>query len=191
MTGSPFRKDSPSDIIIAQPQTDDKAIAPVEERFPTAMVEGATSLPEVFRAWKERWGLEPKEVTAEQVLQRVTLVHDPLKGELTWKTENLDGLGAMLQAVEATVLMPCVITAEGALSIAQYFTQGPGRLDIGTGEAGLIIGFRDGRLVWDWQPKDVPCPKIVAKKLLAALLLSMIAEDTGLPIERILKAFGM
>ncbi|MBI3385760.1 hypothetical protein HY031_01600 [Candidatus Gottesmanbacteria bacterium] len=133
--------------------------------------------------------MEPVEVARADTIQRITIEHDPLDGKLTWKTSGpMDGLMAQLLAVNAAVLMPSIIVGDAAVSIAQYFTTGKGRVDLGTGTAAVMIGFQDGKLVLDWTPKDAP---IAAKKLLAAALLFMIAKDAGLPMERLLKSFGM
>ena len=155
--------------------------------FPTAQVPGATSLNQVFAQWKKR-GLEPVEVTRDQTVQRIIIEHDPLDGKLTWKTEGpMDGLMTQLLTVNALVLMPSVIVGDAAVSIAQYFTSGKGRIDLGTGTAAVMIGFENGKLVLDWTPKDAP---IAAKKLLAAALLFMIARDGGLPLAEILGSLG-
>lgn len=151
-----------------------------------AQVPGATSLNQVFAQWKKR-GLEPVEVARADTIQRITIEHDPLDGKLTWKTSGpMDGLMTQLLTVNALVLMPSLVVGDAAVSIAEYFTTGKGRIDLGTGTAAVMIGFQDGKLVLDWTPKDAP---IAAKKLLAAALLFMIAKDAGLPIERLLKIF--
>lgn len=156
------------------------------ELFPAAQVPGATSLNQVFAQWKKR-GLKPVEITDGDQLQRITITHDPLKGKLKWETQgSLDGLIATEIITNAAFLMPAILTAEGAFSIAEYFTKGPGQLDLGTGTAAVMIGFQNGKLVLDWTPKDAP---IAAKKLLAAALLFMIAKDAGLPLEKILTTF--
>ncbi len=160
---------------------------PAGELFPHAQVPGAKSLQEVFDEWKRR-GIKPVEITEGEQLQRIVITHDPIKGELKWETKGpMDGLMASLLTLNATMLMPAIVTADAALSIAEYFTRGPGQLDLGTGTAAVMIGFQDGRLVLDWTPKNAP---IAAKKLLATALLFMIAKDAGLPIERLLKLFG-
>lgn len=157
-------------------------------KYPTAHVPGAQSLGDVFAEWQER-GFTPVEVTRDQVLQRIEIIHDPLKGELTWKTSgSLDGLGMTLLATQATMLMPAILTADGAMSICEYFTRGQGQLDLGTGEAAVMVAFKDGRLALDWQPKETP---IAAKKLLAAALLFLLARDAGLPIERLAESLGV
>lgn len=157
------------------------------ELFPAAQVPGAKSLAEVFAAWKKR-GLKPVEITEGEQLQRIIITHDPLKGELKWETRGpLDGLMATEMIANAAFLMPAILTAEAAFSIAEYFTRGAGKLDLGTGTAAVMIGFQDGKLVLDWTPKDAP---IAAKKLLAAALLFMIAKDAGLPLENLLKSLG-
>lgn len=169
--------------------TKKKAIAVSKKQgmFPMAQVPGATSLNQVFAQWKKR-GLEPVEVSRAETIQRITIEHDPLDGKLTWKTEGpMDGLMTQLLTVNALILMPSLIVADAAVSIAEYFTTGAGRIDLGTGTAAVMIGFQDGKLVLDWTPKDAP---IAAKKLLAAALLFMIAKDAGLPLEKLLKSLG-
>lgn len=167
-----------------------KSIVPVKPKFPNAMVPKAKTELSVYSWWKKKWGLEPKEITREEALQEVRIVHDPLKGEITWTTKNLDGLGTILQTVEATVLMPALISADAAISICEYFTQGQGQLDLGTGEGGVVVALKDGKLKIDWAPKDVPAPTVAAKKLLAVALLYLISKDAGLPIENILRVIN-
>jgi hypothetical protein len=163
------------------------AVSKKPELFPAAQAPGATSLKDVFAQWKRR-GLEPVEVTRAETIQRITIEHDPLDGKLTWKTSGpMDGLMTQLITVNALMLMPSLIVADAAVSIAGYFTTGKGRVDLGTGTAAVMIGFENGKLVLDWQPKDAP---IAAKKLLAAALLFMIAKDAGLPMENLLKSLG-
>ncbi len=163
-------------------------IIPAGEAFPNAMVPGAQTMSDVLAVWK-LCGLKPVQITDGDQLQRITLTHDPLRGELKWETQGpLDGLLATEMIANAALLMPAIITADGALSIAEYFTRGPGQLDLGTGEAGVVVVFKEGRMALDWEPKDAP---IAAKKLLAAALLFMVARDAGLPIERLLAALGM
>lgn len=157
------------------------------ELFPAAQVPRAKSLAQVFEEWKKR-GLEPVDVARADTIQRITIEHDPLDGKLTWKTQGpMDGLMTQLLTVNALMLMPSLIVADAAVSIAGYFTTGPGKVDLGTGTAAVMIGFENGKLVLDWQPKDAP---VAAKKLLAAALLFMIAKDAGLPMENLLNALG-
>lgn len=99
----------------------------------------------------------------------------------------MDGLMTQLLTVNALMLMPSLIVADAATSIAGYFTTGKGRIDLGTGTAAVMIGFENGKLVLDWTPKDAP---IAAKKLLAAALLFMIAKDARLPMENLLESLG-
>lgn len=163
------------------------AISKKTEIFPAAQVSGAKSLKQVFAEWKKR-GLEPVEVARADTIQRIIIEHDPLDGKLTWKTQGpMDGLMTQLLSINALVLMPSLVVGDAAVSIAEYFTTGKGKVDLGTGTAAVMVGFQDGRLVLDWTPKDAP---LAAKKLLAAALLFMIAKDAGLPLENLLKAMG-
>lgn len=162
------------------------AVSKKPDLFPMAQVPGATSLNQVFAQWKKR-ELKPVEVTRAETIQRITIEHDPLKGELKWETQGpLDGLIATEIITNAAFLMPAILTADGAFSIAEYFTKGAGQLDLGT--AAVMVGFQNGKLVLDWTPKDAP---IAAKKLLAAAMLFMIAKDAGLPMENLLKSLGL
>ncbi len=155
-----------------------------KEEFPLAQVPSATSLEEVFAAWKER-GLKPVELTQEETVQRIVIEHDPLKGKLKWTASpNMDGMGVVLHAAEATILMPAVVTAEGAVSIAEYFLRGEGKIDLGTGSAAVMLAFKDGRLAIDYEPKTNG--DVAAKKMLAAAFLSLVAKDAGIPIENII-----
>lgn len=159
-----------------------------KELFPTAQAAGALTESDVFARWRER-GMEPVEVTPEQTIQRIVIEHNTLTGELKWTcSPNMDGLMAILNATRTAVLMPSLLVGDAAMSLCEYFTSGAGQLDLGTGKAAVVIGFDNGRMVLDWQPKDAP---IAAKKLLAAALIFMVAKDAGLPIERLMKAMGM
>lgn len=145
-------------------------------------------LPEVLAEWRAR-GLTPTEITDGEQLQRITITHDPLRGQLKWETKGpLDGLIATELIADAALLMPAVVVGDAAVSIAEYFTRDEGRLDLGTGQATVIVAFSNGRLALDWQPKEAP---IAAKKLLAAALLYLVARDAGLPLENLLRALGM
>lgn len=166
----------------------DTALVQRDTKFPTAQVDGAVSLAAVLEAWKER-GLEPVDIARSDTVQKITIEHDPLDGKLTWSvTGNMDGLMAQLLAVNALVLMPSLIVGDAVMSIAEYFTTGAGRIDLGTGEAAVVIAFKEGRLSMDSMPKDNP---IAVRKLMAAALLYLLAQDNGNPTERFLKAFGM
>ena len=102
----------------------------------------------------------------------------------------MDGLIACEMITNAAFLMPAILVVDGAMSIAEYFTNGVGQLDLGTGEAAVMIAFKNGRLAIDWTPKEAPAPTIAAKKLLAIALLRLIAEDAGLPMERLMRLFA-
>ncbi len=159
-----------------------------KQQFPLAQVPGATSVEEVFSAWKNR-GFKPIEITQEAAIQRIEITHDPLKGELNWKSSNnMDGLGVILIATQALCLMPSIIVADAAFSICEYFTRGEGQLDLGTGEAMVIIAFKEGRLALEWQPKDSP---VAAKKLLASALIYMLSKDAGLPLDKLFTSLGL
>lgn len=126
-------------------------------------------------------GLEPKEITEDQALQRIIITHNPLKGQISWETKNLDGLAAILTAIEATVLMQAIVTARGAVSLCTEFTRGDKQLDLGTGEAVAVVAFKDSRLIWDGKPN-----RLAVKRLLAAVLLGLIAQDDGEPFEQLI-----
>jgi hypothetical protein len=158
----------------------DTSLVNIKERFPSAQVQGARSLQEVLDAWEKR-GLNPVELTTEETIQRITIEHDPLNGKLTWTiSRNMDGLMATLIATNTLVLMPSLIVSETVKSIATYFVEGEGRGDLGSGEAMVLIAFKDGRLVIDSMPKD---NKIAIRKLLAATLITLLAQDNRNPIE--------
>ncbi len=154
------------------------------ERYPFAQVQGAQSMQDVLEAWKER-GWKPVQLSIDDLIQTVKISLNPKNGDLSWEcsANMVDGLMATLLATEATFLMPSLVTAEGAISLAEYFARGEGRPDLGTGEAMVIIGFKDGKLKIDWEPKDRP---IACKKLLAMALMCLLISDTQkLPMERI------
>ena len=158
------------------------------DKFSTALATGALTESDVFAQWRGR-GLEPVEVTPEQTIQRIVIEHHTLTGELRWTcSPNMDGLMAILNATRTALLIPSLLVGDAAMSLCEYFTSGAGQLDLGSGKAVVVIGFDNGRLALDWQPKDSP---IAAKKLLAAALIFMVAKDAGLPIERLMSAMGI
>ena len=164
-----------------------KAIAPVQEAFPTSMVPGAKSLPDVLRGWKDQWNFVPKEMSEEDIIQRIVIEYDPLKGTISWiPSKNMDGLGQMLTTMEAWLSMPSIIVGDALLNMIGYYLSSEGRIEIGTGQAAVIIGFEDGRLFSDSHPKDVPVPEIAEKKLLVGRLLYLLAKSQNLPGEQIL-----
>ena len=150
------------------------AIEPRREMFPMAGVPGATDLTEVIEAWKER-GLEAEEISRADTLQQIVTSHDPLNGQLTWKTSGpMDALMAVWLAVNT------------AISIGEYFTQGTGRVDMPTGEVVVIMGFKNGRLSIA-QPEG---NQLAAEKLLTNVLRYFWARSNGNPVERFAQAFG-
>ena len=170
--------------ILEQPT---QAVEPRRELFPMAQVPGATTLAEVEQAWKAA-GLKMEEASRADLLQRIEIIHDPLDGKITVNTHGPQS-GAMVQLliINALVLMPSIIVADAAMNMLEYFTTGPGKIDMEAGEAKVIVGFKDGRLVLGFDPPD---KQIAAEKLLARALLYLFAKNNGLPLERFLRAFG-
>src|SRR3990167_7776098 len=121
-----------TDILVDEQHS--QAIEPRRELFPASQVAGATSVADVLAAWKEQ-GLEPQDVARADTLQRISIEHDPLDGKLKWTTSGpMDGMMAILLAVQT------------AISMGEYFLQGAGRVDMPSGEAAVVIAFKDGRL---------------------------------------------
>ena len=181
---------SPVDII----SQNGKEIVPIAEAFPTAMVPGAKSLPDVVRGWKDQWNFVPKEMSEEDIIQRIVIEFDPRLdpitgvGKISWTpSKNMDGLGQMLVTTEAWLSMPSIIVEDALLSMIDYYLSSEGRIEIGTGQAAVIIGFEDGRLFSDSHPKDVPVPETAEKKLLVARLLYLLARAQGKPAEQIMQ----
>ena len=164
-----------------------QAIEPRRELFPHAGVPGVISLAEIEAAWTAR-GLKMQEANRADLLQRIEIVHDPLDGQITVNTHGPQS-SAMVQLlmINAIVMMPCLIVADATMSMLEYFTTGPGKIDMETGEAKVFIGFKDGRLVVGIDPPD---NQLAAEKLLGRALLYLLAKSNGLPLERFLKAFG-
>ena len=164
-----------TDTELATVEQPTQAVEPRREMFPMAQVEGATDIAQVLAAWKER-GLEPQDVSRADTIQRITIEHDPLDGKLSWKSSGpMDALMTIWLAVNA------------AISIGDYFTNGAGRADMPTGEAAVVIAFKDGRLSIDTLPKDEP---LAAEKLLTSVLAYLWAKNNGHPVERFLRVFG-
>ncbi len=163
------------------------ALIKINNRYPMAQVPNAQSSTDVLAEWKRR-GFTWQELTREQALQTILIEHDPLDGKMViTPSKNMDGLLIILHAAEAAFLVPAVLVADAAQSIAEYFTVGKGQVDLGTGEAMVVVVFKDGRLAVDFEPRDAP---IAAKKLLAVALLRMIAQDAGLPIQNLFGALN-
>jgi len=122
--------------------------------------------------------------TEAETVQRIVITHDPLNGQLKWTiSPNMDGLMATLLATNTLALMPALVVADAAVSIAEYFTTGEGRADLGTGEAAVMIAFRNGRLAVDSLPAN---NKTALRKLLATTLMALLAADDGHPLEGVL-----
>ena len=165
-----------------------QAIAPIQEAFPAAMIPGAKSLPAVLHGWKEKWNFVPQEMSEEDIIQRIVIEFNPLKGEISWTpSKNMDGLGQMLTTMEAWLSMPSIIVGDALLSMIDYYLSSEGRIEVGTGQAAVIIGFDNGRLFSDSHPKNVPVPEIAEKKLLIARLLYLLARAQGKPAEQIMQ----
>ena len=135
----------------------------------------AVSLAEMIEEWKDR-GLEPVEVARADTLQQIVIVNDPLDGTLTWKSSG---------PMDALQTVWLVVTA--AVSMGQYFTAGPGRVDMPTGECFMVIGFKDGRLSIQAHPQG---GQLAVEKLLATVLAYFWEKNNGRPVERFLRAFG-
>ena len=162
-----------TDILVDEQHS--QAIEPRRELFPAAQVAGATSVADVLAAWKER-GLEPQDIARADTLQRISIEHDPLDGQLKWTTSGpMDALMAIWLAVNA------------AISIGEYFSNGAGRVDMPSSEAAIVIAFKDGRLSFDSLPKD---NQLAAEKLLTNVLAYLWSKNNGNPVERFVKAFG-
>ena len=150
------------------------AIAPRREMFPNAGVQGAQDLQTVLAAW-EADGRVATEVSRADTLQQIITTHDPLDGELTWKSSGpMDALQTIWLAVMT------------AISIGEYFTQGAGRVDMPTGEVVVIMGYKDGKLSIA-QPSG---NQLAAEKLLTSVLAYFWAKNNSDPVERFLRAFG-
>ena len=164
-------------------------IAPSKERLPFCNVPGVTDLAG-FMEYCQQHNLTPTQVTQDEILHRVSATLDLKTGIIKgWEiSPNFpDGMMACLVAGEAVFLLPSLVMASAAMSLVEYFTKGEGHIDLGSGEAFVAIGFKDGKLSIQFEPHDKP---IALKKLLMAALLSVLASDAGMPMEKIWKLFG-
>jgi len=124
----------------------------------TAQVPGALSTAEVFAAWAER-GWEPELVTAEQLTQRVEVVHDRRSGIVTWASENIGEkvVGLLLDA---------------AYLAYRYWFKGHDRPRlIGQSNIAIICDGQELQLLFE--PTQDP---LQAKTMLAAALMHLMDE---------------
>ncbi len=129
-----------------------------EERFPMARTPGAQTLPEVFEQWQE-WGLEPVEVSQEQLRQLITIEHNALTQELTWRVERADGAQAL------------GILATAMWSMFQQFFKEKSRPRLTSGAARIAIQLDGDRLTVGLDRLDDP---VVVKGAVAAALWELI-----------------
>lgn len=128
------------------------------EQFPMAQVPGAQTLPEVFEAWQE-WGLEPVEVSQEQLRQLIVIEHNALTQELTWRVENADGAQAL------------GILTTAMWSMFQQFFKDKKRPYLKSGAARIAIQLEGDRLIVGLDRLDDP---VVVKGAVAAALWELI-----------------
>lgn len=133
-----------------------------DEKFPAAGVPGAQSLPEVFEAWTE-WGLEPVEVSEEQLRQTITIEHNAATRELTWRVERADGVQALGILVTAM------------WSMFQQFFKDKKRPRFRSGAARVAIQLDGDRLIVGLDRGDDPT---VIKGIVAAALWDIIERTT-------------
>ncbi len=128
---------------------------------------------EDFELWCAENGLKTQEVTRKEAMQRIIINHDPLDGEMSWKTEQVTGLAAM------------GIMAQAFISMYEEFSQGSMRVDLGTGSAKIAVVFEDGQMRIVSDNND-----IAVRRILAMALAYYIAKGKQQPLDGFAKAFG-
>lgn len=123
--------------------------------FPFAKVNGASSIQEVFEEWKKR-GLVPTQVTADQLVQEIHIEHDALTGALTVKRTKIDPLQAMS------------ILWESILVIAQNDLFSEPRTKLNSGNAAIALSLKGDTINAIHDPINDP---VVLKGLLLADLI--------------------
>lgn len=110
-------------------------------------------------------GLEPVEIATDDLEQRISISHNALTGQITWKTEKMDGVQAL------------GILASAAASMFGYFFKAQPRPKLTSGQAQVAVALEGDRLTVGLQP--LHDPMVVKGALLAALLEVMERSTAG------------
>lgn len=113
----------------------EKDLAEANGHFPHALVAHADTLEEVIEEWRDA-GLEPVEVSEEDLTSEITISATRHDGALTWEARNADGIRAL-----------------GLMSVAMRsmfheYVGGSGRhkLQRNTPDTKILINLADGNL---------------------------------------------
>lgn len=116
----------------------------------------------ILRQW-EAWGLQPTEVAAEDLEQRITIKHNALTQQVEWRTEKLDGVQAL------------GLLAQTMHSMFQYFVKDQARPRFTSGQAKVAVFLDGNRLTVGIDPLHDP---LVVKGALLAALWEVMERST-------------
>lgn len=111
----------------------------------------------------EAWGLQPTEVAAEDLEQRIIIKHQAHTGQVEWKTEKLDGVQAL------------GLLAQTMHSMFEVFVKGQPRPRFTSGQAKVAIRLDENRLTVGLEPLHDP---LVVKGALLAALWEVLERST-------------
>ncbi|MCK6629335.1 MAG: hypothetical protein L6R45_29680 [Anaerolineae bacterium] len=134
--------------------------APLHPRTPAVLTTPDSQA--LFKQW-EAWGLQPMEVAAEELEQRITIKHNALTQQVEWKTEKLDGIQAL------------GLLAQTIYSMFGYFVKGQARPRFTSGQAKVAVCLDGNRLTVGIDPLHDP---LVVKGALLAALWEVMERST-------------
>lgn len=132
-----------------------------EEKFPAAQTPGALTLGDVFARWRDM-GLEPVEVSSDDLRQTITIEHDALTRQLKWTAKKMDGMQAL------------GIMAQANYDMFRYFCKAQPRPAFTSGQAQIAVSLSENSLTVGLNPLHDPTVIIGA---LAAALFEVIERS--------------
>ena len=139
--------------------------------FPNALVPNATNLDSVFESWKNS-GLQPSEVSEEDLISEIRIEAGLHNGELNWSVEKADGIRAL-------GLMAIVMR-----SMFQEYLKDSGRHKLATHspDTKVAIQLSDNKLQIAYDHKQITTVKGVLMACLWKLLED--TESEGHPLDK-------
>lgn len=133
----------------------------MSKAFNNGTLAKASPVQSALTEWKAA-GLEAVEVSSEDLTQRITIKHNALTTEVTWRTEKMDGVQAL------------GIMADVFFSMFQEFVKARPRPKFTSGQARVMVNLEGNQLAVALDPLHDPT---VVKGALAAALAEVIARS--------------
>ena len=141
----------------------EKSLKVVKSKFPSAAAPLAERVEDVFDTWKEL-GLEPIEVSEEDITTQISITSEPHTGRIEWDVKKADGLHAL--SIMATVMK----------DMFEQYTKGSAKvkLDKNSPDTKAAIMLKDGQIHMAYDQKADP---MVTKGLIVACLWKLIENS--------------